>query len=195
MPARDRSCRPDLHPHRQLRADYNSATATAAINVKKATPALTWANPADITYGTALGAAQLDASASVPGSFVYTPGRGAPSFARRPRSRSSRRPSPRPTRPITTTRHHDDGIDQRPAGDADDHLVQPGRHHLRHAAGRGAAQRHGFGSVSAGVVGTFATYTPGPGHRAERRPKRAKVLSATFTPTNTARLQLRPRRP
>ena len=40
------------------------------------TPVLTWANPADITYGTALGATQLDATASVPGSFIYTPAAG-----------------------------------------------------------------------------------------------------------------------
>ena len=40
------------------------------------TPVLTWANPADITYGTALGGTQLDATASVPGSFVYTPAAG-----------------------------------------------------------------------------------------------------------------------
>jgi hypothetical protein len=32
-----------------------------------------WANPADITYGTALTAAQLNASADVPGSFSYSP--------------------------------------------------------------------------------------------------------------------------
>ena len=32
-----------------------SATATATINVDQATPTITWANPADITYGTALG--------------------------------------------------------------------------------------------------------------------------------------------
>ena len=43
-------------------ADYNPVTATATINVQKATPVLTWANPASITYGTALGATQLDAT-------------------------------------------------------------------------------------------------------------------------------------
>ena len=40
------------------------------------TPVLTWADPADITYGTALGGTQLDATASVPGSFIYTPAAG-----------------------------------------------------------------------------------------------------------------------
>ena len=47
-------------------------TTTATINVQPATPVITWANPAQITYGTALGAAQLDATTTVPGSFVYT---------------------------------------------------------------------------------------------------------------------------
>ena len=39
--------------------DYAQATASVPINVLKATPLLTWANPADIVYGTALGAIQL----------------------------------------------------------------------------------------------------------------------------------------
>jgi subtilisin-like proprotein convertase family protein len=43
----------------------------------KTQPPLTWANPADVTYGTALGAAQLNAVASgVPGTFVYNPPAG-----------------------------------------------------------------------------------------------------------------------
>ena len=41
-----------------------------------ATPIITWSNPADITYGTPLSSTQLDASASVPGTFVYTPPSG-----------------------------------------------------------------------------------------------------------------------
>jgi hypothetical protein len=58
--------------------NYNASTSGGvAETVGKATPAVTWDNPADITYGTALGAAQLDATANVPGSFAYTPGAGA----------------------------------------------------------------------------------------------------------------------
>ena len=56
--------------------DYSSVTATVTINVDRATPLLAWANPADITYGTAPGATQLDATTTVPGSFVYTPAAG-----------------------------------------------------------------------------------------------------------------------
>src|SRR5438105_13219338 len=40
-------------------------------------PAITWSTPADIIYGTALSGAQLNASASVAGTVVYTPATGA----------------------------------------------------------------------------------------------------------------------
>jgi 6-phosphogluconolactonase (cycloisomerase 2 family) len=62
-------------------ADYNSATATAKLTVVKATPAITWATPGAITYGTALSGTQLDAvstfnGAPVAGAFTYTPASG-----------------------------------------------------------------------------------------------------------------------
>jgi ELWxxDGT repeat protein len=61
--------------------DYTTATATVTINVARATPRITWANPANIVYGTALGSAQLNATTSwvvggtagaVPGTFTYS---------------------------------------------------------------------------------------------------------------------------
>ena len=57
-------------------ADFNDATGSAAINVDKATPTITWADPDDIVYGTPLSGTQLDATASVPGNFAYTPTAG-----------------------------------------------------------------------------------------------------------------------
>ena len=39
-------------------------------------PTITWPSPSPITYGTALGAAQLNATSSVPGAFVYSPPAG-----------------------------------------------------------------------------------------------------------------------
>jgi hypothetical protein len=42
----------------------------------KTTPTITWATPAPITYGTALSSTQLDATASVAGSYVYNPAAG-----------------------------------------------------------------------------------------------------------------------
>src|SRR5207248_2037735 len=53
-----------------------SASKNVAINVLKATPTIDWSNPADITYGTALSGTQLNATASVAGSLVYTPAAG-----------------------------------------------------------------------------------------------------------------------
>jgi hypothetical protein len=40
------------------------------------TPAISWATPASIPYGVALGAAQLDAASTVPGTFAYSPAAG-----------------------------------------------------------------------------------------------------------------------
>jgi len=57
-------------------ASYAVATAQGVLTVNKATPQITWPTPASITYGTALGAAQLDATANAPGALVYNPGAG-----------------------------------------------------------------------------------------------------------------------
>jgi len=56
--------------------NFNAASANQNVIIAKATPTITWSNPADIVYGTALGATQLNATASVPGSFTYTPASG-----------------------------------------------------------------------------------------------------------------------
>jgi hypothetical protein len=57
--------------------DYSNASAAVTINVQRAASVITWAPPAAITYGTALNSNQLDASANVPGTFVYNPPAGA----------------------------------------------------------------------------------------------------------------------
>jgi hypothetical protein len=56
--------------------NYSTATTTVQLVVTQATPTITWAGPAGITFGTALSAAQLNATANVPGTFVYTPAAG-----------------------------------------------------------------------------------------------------------------------
>jgi hypothetical protein len=57
--------------------NYTEAQATVALKVTKGTPAITWPKPASIAYGTPLSADQLNATASVPGKFVYIPAAGA----------------------------------------------------------------------------------------------------------------------
>lgn len=54
----------------------NSAIASATYTITLITPVITWATPAPISYGTALSSAQLDATTSVPGTFVYIPAAG-----------------------------------------------------------------------------------------------------------------------
>jgi PKD repeat protein len=46
------------------------------VNENRITPTITWSNPSSIPYGTALSSTQLNAQASVPGSFVYNPSSG-----------------------------------------------------------------------------------------------------------------------
>jgi hypothetical protein len=55
---------------------YTKAECTVTLAVNKATPSISWPKPAAITYGTALTTAQLNATSSVPGRFVYTPSLG-----------------------------------------------------------------------------------------------------------------------
>ena len=60
--------------------DTNFATSTSAdvdVTVTQSAPVVTWAQPAAIEYGTPLTAAQLNATASVAGAFVYKPAAGA----------------------------------------------------------------------------------------------------------------------
>jgi RHS repeat-associated protein len=57
-------------------SDYNSATKSVTLTVNKATPTITWPTPASISYGTALSSTQLNATASVGGTFVYSPAAG-----------------------------------------------------------------------------------------------------------------------
>jgi len=57
-------------------ATYNPASRTVSITVLKATPVISWANPADITQGTPLSSTQLNATTSVAGAFAYSPPEG-----------------------------------------------------------------------------------------------------------------------
>ncbi|HXC94236.1 MAG TPA: MBG domain-containing protein, partial [Edaphobacter sp.] len=56
--------------------DYNVIYNNGTLTIGQATPVVTWANPSSIVYGLTLGSSQLDATASVPGTFAYTPAPG-----------------------------------------------------------------------------------------------------------------------
>jgi hypothetical protein len=55
---------------------YAAASAAATLTINRATPSITWPTPAPISPGTALSSAQLNATASAPGTFVYAPPAG-----------------------------------------------------------------------------------------------------------------------
>jgi streptogramin lyase len=56
--------------------DYATTSGSVTLVVTQATPAIRWGTPSAITYGTPLGAAQLNASSTIPGIFSYSPAAG-----------------------------------------------------------------------------------------------------------------------
>jgi hypothetical protein len=52
---------------------HAAATGSATLTIGTLIPVISWASPAAIAHGTPLGAAQLNATANVPGTLVYTP--------------------------------------------------------------------------------------------------------------------------
>jgi len=56
---------------------HYSGSVTGTLVVAQAMPVLTWSAPAAITYGTVLGATQLNAAANTAGNFIYTPAAGS----------------------------------------------------------------------------------------------------------------------
>ena len=51
----------------------SAANVQQQVTINKSTPSITWTNPADVVYGTALGPTQLNASSSIDGTFAYIP--------------------------------------------------------------------------------------------------------------------------
>jgi hypothetical protein len=57
-------------------AHYAPVTTSVLLQVNQATPVINWPTTSAITQGTALSSAQLNATANVPGTFLYTPPSG-----------------------------------------------------------------------------------------------------------------------
>ncbi|GFO70066.1 hypothetical protein GMLC_36450 [Geomonas limicola] len=57
--------------------NYQISFTGANLTITRATPALSWLPPYPVPSGTSLDTRQLNATASLPGSFAYTPGTGA----------------------------------------------------------------------------------------------------------------------
>ena len=102
------------------------------------TPTITWSNPANIVYGAALSGTQLDATASVAGSFAYTPAAGTVLKAGNNQKLSV-------TFTPTDTTDYSSTTATVPinvlAGDALDHLVEPCGYRIGHGAIEHATRR------------------------------------------------------
>lgn len=150
--------------------DYNSVTTTVMLVVNKATPTITWGNPAAITYGTQLSAAQLNASATVPGGFVYTPPAGTVLTAG--------------TQTLSTTFTPTDATDytsatatvQLTVNKASPAITWPTPSPITYGTALSSVQL----DASANVPGTLA-YTPGAGTVLTAGPQ---TLAVTFTPND-----------
>ena len=151
--------------------NYTAGQSTAApLTIDKATPSVTWSNPAPIAYGSPLSGAQLNASATVPGTFTYTPAAGTvltagthvlsvsftPENSSNYNSVSGDAVLTVTTAPVTIT--------------------WPAPQNIVYGTALGASQLN----ATAGVAGTF-TYSPPPGAVLGAG---SHVLSVTFTPSD-----------
>ena len=157
-------------------AAYNAAQPVSQpFSIAKATPVITWATPADIVYGTALSATQLNATADVAGSFIYTPAAGTKLNAGANQTLSV-------TFTPTDTANYNDRdrrrSDQCAQGDAGHHLGDPGRHRLRDGAERDAAERDRQTRRARSSTRRLAGAVLNAGAD--------QTLSVTFTPTDAA---------
>jgi len=152
--------------------DGNVATTTFAFNITQATPTIAWTTPTDIPYGTALSSGQLDATASVPGTFVYTPAAGTVLGAGNQQA-------------LSVTFTPTDATDYTNATDTVYINVDPAPPTISWATPNNIAYGTALSSTqldaSASVAGSF-TYTPAAGTVLGAG---TKTLSVTFTPTDS----------
>src|ERR1700728_2012968 len=152
--------------------DYNTVTATVSLTVNQTVSAITWAAPAAITYGTALSATQLDATASVAGTFAYTPAAGTVLAAGSQTLSVTFTPTnatdyTTATAAVTLT-----------VNDANPEITWAAPAAITYGTALSATQL----DATASVAGTFV-YTPATGTVLAAG---TQTLSVTFMPTNTA---------
>ena len=153
--------------------DYTTATSAVTINVNQATPTITWATPADITYGTALRCHAVERNGvGGSGTPVYSPAAGTVLAQGKPDVAGD----------VHAFRHGglhdgDDAVhSQCQPGDADDHVGNTGGHHLWHGLECHPVECNGVGGGHAGVQSGSGTVLSAGASQA---------LQVTFTPTDT----------
>ena len=158
---------------------HASVTATRSLVVTaatKTTPTITWPTPAAIVQGTALSATQLNARASVTGTFAYSPGLGTVLAA------GTRTLSATFT-PADTTRHASVTVTRSLVVTAATKTTPTITWPTPAAIAQGTALSATQLNARTGVAGTFA-YSPGLGTVLAAG---THTLSATFTPADATR--------
>ena len=136
-----------------------------------ATPAITWPAPAALTYGTALGATQLNATANFAGTFTYTPSSGTVLTAGSQTLSASFTPSD-PTKATSATATNTIVVNK-----AVPQIIWP----VPGAASAGSVLGANQLNATANVPGTFV-YSPNPGTALTAAG--VTTLTAVFTPTD-----------
>ncbi len=153
--------------------NYNTATGTVSLTVNKATSTITWATPSTITYGTALSATQLNATASVAGNFAYSPASGTTPSAGTQTLTATFTPTD------TTNYNTATGTVSLTVNKATPTLTWAPPSAITYGTTLSATQLNATSSLAAGTT----TYSPASGTTPSAG---TQTLTATFTPTDTA---------
>ncbi len=154
-------------------SDYAAPAVSGTLTISQGTPSITWSSPADISYGTALGSAQLDARSSVSGTFLYTPAAGTLLNAGASQT-------------LSVLFTPDDAVDERAVAFTTTINVQKAAPTIQWANPADIVYGTAIGSAqldaTANVPGTFA-YSIAPGTILDAGA--GQVLTATFTPQDS----------
>jgi hypothetical protein len=171
--------------------NYQIVFLSGTLSINHARPVVTWPAPAAIIYGTALGATQLNATASVAGAFTYEPAAGTVLDAGSGQTLTATFVPTDPNYETTATRVSID-VGVQPVT-----ISWPTPAAITYGTALGDAQL----DATADAAGAF-TYTPAAGTVLDAGP--AQTLSVTFTPadprnhpaaTATVLLDVAPRTP
>ncbi len=155
---------------------YSAATATVQLNVHPASPVITWGPLAAIQQGSAITAAQLDATANVPGTFFYSPSMGTvPPVGIQPLT-ATFTPSDK-TDYMAATAHNSLTVDAAGTGNGSALISWGTPAPISYGTALSGTQLN----AKASVAGTF-TYTPAAGAVLKAG---TQTLTAVFTPTDT----------
>jgi Chitobiase/beta-hexosaminidase C-terminal domain/Bacterial Ig-like domain (group 2) len=155
---------------------YSAATATVKLTVNPASPVITWAQPSPIQQGTAITAAQLDATANVPGTFSYSPSVGTVPPVGTQTLTATFTPSDK-TDYLPATAHNSLTVDAAGTGNSSALISWSPPAAIPYGTALSGTQLN----AKASVAGTF-TYMPAAGAVLKAG---TQTLTAIFTPTDT----------